>query len=113
MTKFWTMTANPNPNPLCSTSLHILLLCLQLNRNSHYQVPQSGMKPVPPPKPVHLKLSRATSAQDASQLSPQAKPRKLSEVDPHNRVPPPKVPPPVGPVCVQMTHQYVHKIILG
>ena len=73
-----------------------MLLCLQLNRNSHYQVPQASMKPVPPPKPVHLKVSRVSSAQEAGQHSPQAKPlRKLSDIDTHSRIPPPSVPPPV------------------
>ncbi|KAJ7380395.1 Mitogen-activated protein kinase kinase kinase kinase 1 [Desmophyllum pertusum] len=66
------------------------------NRNSHYQVPQPSMKPVPPPKPVHLKLSRAASAQETGQHSPQGKPRTFSESQ--NRVPPPSVPPPKPPV---------------
>ncbi|KAL9959145.1 hypothetical protein ACROYT_G036235 [Oculina patagonica] len=73
----------------------------KLNRNSHYQVPQPSMKPVPPPKPGHLKLSRATSAQDPSQLTPQPKPRKFSEVDPQNRIPPPSIPPPKPPVAAR------------
>lgn len=58
------------------------------------------MKPVPPPKPVHLKVSRVASAQEAVHYPPQAKPRKLSDVDAHNRIPPPSVPPPVS--CVQL-----------
>lgn len=77
-----------------------MFLCLQLNRNSHYQVPQASMKPVPPPKPMHLKVSRVASAQEAGRHSPQGNPRKLSDVDAHNRIPPPSIPPPV--TCVQL-----------
>jgi len=72
-----------------------VLLCVQLNRNSHYQVPQASMKPVPPPKPVHLKVSRVSSAQEPGHHSPHANPRKLSEADAHSRIPPPSIPPPV------------------
>ena len=82
----------------CLFNKIILLLCLQLNRNSHYQVPQASMKPVPPPKPVHLKVSRVSSAQEPGQRLSQVNPRKLSEADAHNRIPPPSVPPPV--TCV-------------
>lgn len=76
----------------------------KLNRNSHYQVPQPSMKPVPPPKPVHLKLSRVASAQEVGQRSPQSKPRKFSEIEvPGNRVPPPSVPPPKLPVGARVS----------
>ena len=88
-----------------------MLLCLQLNRNSHYQVPQASMKPVPPPKPVHLKVSRVSSAQEAVQHPPQAKPRKLSDADAHNRIPPPSVPPPVS--CVQLMIKFYRFPIMG
>jgi len=70
----------------------------KLNRNSHYQVPQASMKPVPPPKPVHLKVSRVCSALEAGQHLPQANPRKFSDADSHSRIPPPSIPPPKPPV---------------
>lgn len=80
----------------------------QQNRDSHYQVPQSSLKgtqsslkikPVPPPKPGHLKVTRAISNQEMGpQKAQPERPRKYSEVDPHSRVPPPNVPPPKPPV---------------
>lgn len=64
-------------------------------RNSHYQVPQSSLKskPVPPPKPGHLKVVRALSHQETKAVPERQ--RKFSDADAINRVPPPNVPPPV------------------
>jgi len=55
-------------------------------------------KPIPPPKPGHLKVTRAVSNQEMGPSKPlPEKPRKYSEAgDPANRVAPPNVPPPVN-----------------
>ncbi|KAK2554242.1 Mitogen-activated protein kinase kinase kinase kinase 5 [Acropora cervicornis] len=70
------------------------------NRNSHYQVPQASLKkPLPPPKPGHLKVARAVSNQEARVTKVESeRTRKYSEADAHSRVPPPNVPPPKLPV---------------
>ncbi|XP_073229994.1 mitogen-activated protein kinase kinase kinase kinase 5-like isoform X5 [Porites lutea] len=70
----------------------------QHQRNSHYQVPQSSLKskPVPPPKPGHLKVVRALSNQETKAVPERQ--RKFSDADAINRVPPPNVPPPKPPV---------------
>lgn len=70
----------------------------QQNRNSHYQVPQASLKkPVPPPKPGHLKVTRAISNVEMGPAKPPPeKPRKYSDAGFHGRVPPPSVPPPVN-----------------
>lgn len=70
------------------------------NRNSHYQVPQASLKkPLPPPKPGHLKVARAVSNQEARVTKVGSeRTRKYSEADAHSRVPPPNVPPPKLPV---------------
>ena len=66
------------------------------------------MKPVPPPKPVHLKLSRVVSAQEGGQRSSQPKPRKYSDIEvPSSRVPPPSIPPPVS--CTRMWFLPMHQ----
>ena len=60
-------------------------------------MPQASLKkPVPPPKPGHLKVARASSNQEIGVARIQSeKTRNYSDADAQGRAPPPNVPPPV------------------